>query len=75
MAVGIMAGICMQTTYTEDFLPDDILRNSNSAMEGAYISHISVYEIILSEASLREEIGRIAGERISDNGVSPWLEH
>ena len=42
-------------------------------MEGAYISHISVYEVILSETGPREEIGRIAGERISDNGVSPWV--
>ncbi len=61
MAVGIMAGNGMQTTYTEDFIPDDILRDGNSAMEGAYISHISVYEIILSETIPREEVGRIAG--------------
>ncbi len=32
-----------------------------------------MYEIILSETIPREEIGRIAGERISDYGVSPWV--
>ncbi len=47
MAIGLTAVNGPQTSYTEDFLPDDTLRNGNSAMEGAYISHISVYEIIL----------------------------
>ncbi len=32
-----------------------------------------MYETILSEVIPREEIGRIAGERISGNGVSPLV--
>ncbi len=73
MAIGITALSGPRTSYTEDFLPDDALRDANSAIEGAFISHILVYEVILSEVIPREEKGRIAGEHISDNGVSPWV--
>ncbi len=69
--MGVTAVNGPQSSYTEDFLPDDTLRSTHSAMEGAYIANILVYEIILAEVLPREAIGSIAGKRISDNGSSP----
>ncbi len=73
MAIGLTAVNGLQASYAESSLPDDTMRIGNSAVEGAYISHNSVYEIILSETIPRAEIARISGERINDNGVSPWV--
>ncbi len=63
----------MQASYTEAVLPDATMRTPHSAFEGAYIERIDVYEVILSDTIPREDIGRMAGERIIDNGVSPWV--
>ncbi len=49
MAVGVAANHGPPNSYTEDFLPDAILRRAHSAMEGSYVAHIYVYEIIFAE--------------------------
>ncbi len=71
MAIGVRATLGPQATYTEDFLPDDTLRETHSAVEGAHISHILVYELLLSDAIPRDEEGSVAGDHIRDNASSP----
>ncbi len=73
MAIGVRANLGPQATYAEAFLLDDALRDTTSAVEGAYISHILVYELIMSGANPRDEVGSVTGEHIRDNASSPMM--
>ncbi len=71
MAIDLMASNGEQDPYMEYFFADMILRHDNIALAGAYISTISVYELILSETILQEELNWIVGKCINDNIMRP----
>ncbi len=50
------------------------MATSLNALGGYFIRSIDVYEVIINDVISRDEIGQFAGERIRDNGISPFVQ-